>query len=706
MSIELGISLSQNPLVSQWIDFAANGTIQLTIGKVELGQGIVTALAQIAAEELDVDWSRVRPVPASTPGAPNEGMTAGSRSVMDSGHAVRLVCAQARSTLLDEAARRFGVSRESLRVQDGAVLGPDGRQHGTYWDLATPQLLATVVTGTQAPKPASAHAVVGRSIPRLDLADKFAGRPRFIQDLVLPGMLYGRVVRPPAPSARLLSVDDEPARGYGSVVQVVRQGSLVGVIAEREEDAVRAVERLRAHCAWEQPAQLPDMAELTTYLRSQPTDDLRIATPPQRADPQRVHSTVTWTYHRPYLAHASIAPGCAVAHWHDDRLEVWTHSQGIYPLRAALAATCAVEPEQVVVHHVEGAGCYGHNSADDVAFDAALLARSTPGRPVKVIWSREDEFAWEPYGPAAVTEVSVGVNAAGNVVKWRQQTWSGGHDARPGYGGQPGLLGAWHATDTEVPAAGDYPLAAGGGVGRNGIPGYDIDDLEVVASRLLTMPLRTSSLRGLGATINVFAIESAMDELAERAGADPLGYRLRHLSDERARTVLETAGRMAQWGQQPAEDSVGWGIGYSRYKNICGYCAAIACVEAVSEVKVRQLYLAVDAGQVINPDGLRNQVEGGAVQATSWALLEEVTFDQKMVTSRDWDSYPILRFSAVPEVSVELISRPDEPPLGVGEIAGGPVVAAISNALAAAIGVRVRRLPLTTEHIAAEISAG
>jgi CO/xanthine dehydrogenase Mo-binding subunit len=698
--------LAANPYLSQWVEFTAGERVVLRVGKVELGQGIVTALVQIAAEELDVDPARVDPVASRTDASPDEGMTAGSKSVMDGGAAVRQVCAGVRAVLLDEAARRLGRPRAELRVADGGVYvdtEPGAEPRTSYWRLARPGLLDVTVDTAVRPKPVADHTLVGRPLARLDLADKLTGRPRFVQDLDLDGKVFARVVRPPAPGARLVSVDEQAARALGTVVAVVRRGSFLAVVAEREEDAVRGAERLRVNSIWSDGDELPEMALMADYLAAQPVDPVPVARTRDPGAADRVHTMWTARYFRPYVAHASIAPGGATAQWHGDRLDVWTHSQGVYPLRAQLARALGLEADDIVVRHVEGAGCYGHNSADDVAFDAALLAQALPGRPVQVSWSREDEFAWEPYAPAALVEVTAGLDASGDVVTWRQESRSGGHNGRPGYDGQPGLLGAWHVDDAPIPTATDYPLAAGGGVGRNGDPGYAIAELDVTANRVLTMPLRTSSLRGLGATANVFAIESAMDELALRAGADPVAYRLRHLRDPRARAVLEQAAGLAGWDARPERDSVGWGVAYSRYKNVCGYCAVVACVEAVSDVKVRHLYIAVDAGQVINPDGLRNQIEGGAVQATSWTLLEEVTFDQKTVTSRDWDGYPVLRFSDVPRVDVELISRPHEPPLGVGEVAGGPVTAAIANALADAIGVRMRRLPLTPEHIAAAI---
>ena len=699
----LGPSIEANPVLSQWIELVPDGRVRLRVGKVEIGQGIVTALSQIAAEELDVDWARVEAVAATTAGGPDEGLTAGSLSVMDSGRAVRAVCSEVRLRLLTVASDRSGVPAEELEVHDGEVRDRAGTVLGTYWTLVTPGLLDVAVSGTARPKEPARHEVVGRSLPRRDLARKFSGDPAFVHDLALPGQLFGRIVRPPSPGACLVDVDDTTARALPAVVAVVRAGSFLGVVAAREEEAIRAAERLRAGATWEAPEALPDEAEWTPGLVGEPAEEAPFERREDASAGARVVDGFRASYSRGYVAHASIGPGCAVARWDDDRVTVWSHTQGVHPLRRALAASLDLDPDGVTVNHVEGAGCYGHNSADDVAYDAVALARAVPGRPVQVVWSRDDEFAWEPYGSAMVVQVAAGVDASGDLVTWRQDTWSNGHNGRPGYAGQPGLLGAWHAADAATVPASDPPPTFGGGIGRNVVPEYAIADLDTRTHRLLTMPLRTSSLRGLGATANVFAIESAMDELAARAGVDPLAYRLRQLPDERARHVLGLAADRAGWADRPREDSVGWGLAYARYKHVCGYCAVVARVEAVSEVRVTDLWVAVDVGQIINPDGLANQIEGGAIQATSWSLREQVTYDRRAVTSRDWDGYPILRFGEVPEVHVELVSRPDEPPLGAGEVTGGPVAAALANALADAIGVRVRDLPLSPERIVAAI---
>lgn len=702
-----GFSLAANPVLSRWIELVPERrAVLLRVGKVELGQGIVTALVQIAAEELDVAVTRVEPARASTDGSPDEGLTAGSRSVMDSGTAVRTIYAEARAVLLRAAAERTGRPTDRLQVHDGEVLDEGGAVLTTWWELAAPGLLDVEVSGRALPKDPSTHQVVGCSVPRHDLPAKVAGGGVYVHDVALPGQLCGRVVRPPSPGACLLQLDDSAARALPSVVEIVRDGSFVGVVADREEEAVRAVELLRRGARWQEQDALPEQQEWTAGLPEQPAEEAvieRVADPAAR---EGIVEVVRAAYSRPHIAHASLAPSAAVARWDDGALAVWSHTQGVFPLRRALAAAFGVEQSDITVSHVDGSGCYGHNGADDVAWDAARLARAVSGRPVQVVWSREDEFAWEPYSPAMTAQVEVGVDEAGDVVSWKQDAWSNGHDSRPGYAGQPGLLGAWHAADIAPPPASDPPLGIGGGTGRNAVPPYRVADLDVVAHRVLAMPLRTSALRGLGATVNSFAIESMMDELAERAGADPLEYRLRQLPDARARRVLEVVAELAGWAGRTHEEPVGWGLAYSRYKGICGHCAVVARVEAVSEVRVTDLWIAVDAGQVINPDGLINQIEGGALQAVGWALREQVLFDRRSVTSRDWEGYPVLRFGEMPEVHVQLVSRPDEPPLGVGEVTGGPVTAAIANAVADAIGVRVRDLPLTTDRITAVIGAG
>jgi nicotinate dehydrogenase subunit B len=704
-------SLAANPRLGDWLRVLPRGVVEVRSGKVELGQGVLTALAQVAAEELDVDVARVRMVAAVTGISPNEGYTSGSNSIQYSGAALRVACAEARAIYLAAAAGRWDVPAGVLTVRDGTMAAPDGRTT-SYWELADDGLLDRLATGLAEPKAVSDYRIVGTSVPRVDLPDKLAPRPRFVHDMTLDGMLYGRVVRPPSRGATLLDVGAEPAMALAGVVTVVRDGSFLGVIAEREEVALRAADLLRAEAKWQEQSTLPDEDDLPAFLTTAPAETSVLAqlAPPASAPPRSAARSHEATYHRPYLAHAAMGPSSATAlartalasNRDGVLLEVWTHSQGVYLLRRELARALKLTEEQVRVRHVEGAGCYGHNGADDAAMDAALLALAVPSRPVQVVWSRSDELGWEPYGPAAVVRIAADVDARGDVLCWQHDIWGNGHVTRPGFARSIGLLAASHRDGGEqMEAAAEPPLERGGGAGRNAVPGYAFPAYRAVNHRLSVMPLRTSSLRALGGFLNVFAIESFMDELAEAAGRDPVEYRLAQLTDPRGRTVIEAVVRRSGWADWCASGSVGHGIGYARYKNSSAYCAVVAEVEAVTEVRVRRLTIAVDAGLVINPDGAENQLEGGAIQATSWTLKERVRFNSLTVTSDTWDSYPILRFSEVPVVDVELLPGHGNPPLGVGETAQGPTAAAIGNALYDALGVRVRTLPLTQQQILA-----
>jgi len=696
-------SLAANPVLSSWLAFSPGGTVTIFSGKVEYGQGVWTALAQIAAEELDVALARVTVAPVSTGGSPDEGTTSGSLSIQHSGSALRQACAQARALLLALAADQTGMPADALTVGDGQILAA-GRPTGlSYWSLASPGVLDREAGGPVPVKPPDRWSVAGRSAPRLDLPDKVTGRPRFLHDLVLAGMRYGRVIRPPALAAELLSAG-EPDLPAGMVT--VRDGSFLGVVADTDAGALRAARLVAKAARWQITESLPDDRDLKGFLLSAPAEEVPVES---RRDPRAAAAAATARtaeYTRPFLAHASMAPSCAIARWDGEAVTVWSHSQGVFALRDALAAGLRLDPGQVTVHHAEGAGTYGHNGADDAALDAVLLARAVPGRPVRVQWSREDEMGWAPLGPAMLARLSAGLDASGKIVTWRQDVWSNGFIGRPGRGGEPRLLALAHlAGGTPMPPAPDGPATGAMGSTRNAVPGYRIPDLEVVRHRLLAMPIRTSSLRSLGAFLNVFAIESFMDELAECAGADPVAFRLAHLSDPRAARVIEEVAEFSGWAGRPRKDGTGCGIGYARYKGLAGYCAAVAEVEALDDVRVRRIWLAVDVGTVINPDGVVNQVEGGAVQSASWATRERVAFDRAKITSVSWDSYPVLRFTEVPDVAVRVVAAPGQPEAGAGEIAQGPVAAAIGNALAQAAGVRVRDLPLTREQVIRAIEA-
>jgi nicotinate dehydrogenase subunit B len=581
-------------------------------------------------------------------------------------------------------------------------------------------------------KSVAAPATFEKATPRLDIEDKVTGQPRFIHDMALPGMLHGRVLHPPSPSAVLRECDFSAVQALPGVVVVVRDGSFVGVIADNEYLATLALKKLTNLAHWTESADLPNMHYLSAYLRAQPVESSVVgekrsvvtsgadplAQQPlelsragsaqalgqakdERMDAPAVRSFQA-SYSRPFLAHASIGPSCAVARYNAASLEVWTHSQGIYNLRADLALVLNLPATSITVQHVEGAGCYGHNGADDVACDAALLARAVPGRPVQVQWTRESELGSAPFGPAMVVDLAVQVDADGNITDWQHTVWSNGHGMRPGRSSTPVLLaGTLLAKPFPLQIAVNAPLAAGGGSERNAVPMYNFAQWRAVNHRVLSMPIRSSALRSLGAHCNVFASESMMDEIAEKLGADPLEFRLRHLTDPRARAVLQGVADMAHWAtrKNQAIEGQGFGLACTRYKNTGAYCAVVAKVDAGKDLRVTQLWIAVDVGRVVNADGVVNQIEGGAIQTVSWVLKEAVQFDSTRIQSTAWESYPILRFSEVPGVDVRIIDHPDQPSLGAGEATHGPVAAAIANALFDALGVRVRDMPLTTEAI-------
>ena len=692
-------ALARTPLIDAWIRVGADGRITVFTGKAELGQGIKTALLQIAADQLAVDMKAIELVTADTARTPNEGYTAGSNSMKDSGTAILNAAAQARELLLAQASRRLGVPAEQLIAQNGEVRAPDGRRVG-YGALVEGELLH-VRAGAQSTL-ARERKFMGKAVPRVDIPAKVTGGVAYVHDLRVPDMVHARVVRPPSYGARLTSVDMEPVAKMAGVTKIVRDGSFLAVVAEREWTAIQAMRALRAGAKWQETARLPrDIYATLPQLKSQ---DTVIA----GADAQMPQSgrTLEATYRRPYQMHASIGPACAVARYENGALTIWTHSQGVYPLRGALAELMAMPPEQIHCIHMEGAGCYGHNAADDVAADAALIARAVPGKPVRVQWMREDEHGWEPYGPAMLSKVRASLGADGSVSAWQYDVWSNTHSSRPGKAGE---LAAALAVEKPFQPSPPRPIPQPeGGGDRNAIPLYRFP-ARVTHHFIPEMPLRVSALRGLGAYMNVFSVESFVDELAAAANADPVEFRLRHLDDPRAHDVIRLAAERFGWTPYRKQNGHGRGFAFARYKNLAAY-AAIAMEVQVErekgELRVLRVVAAVDSGEAVNPDGIKNQIEGGILQSLSWSTFESVMHDDTRITSRDWGTYPILRFSHVPQsLEVHVIDRPGEHFLGTGEASQGPAAGALANALAHASGVRVRELPFSPRRLRAILSA-
>ena len=696
-------SLAQNRMLDAWIRINTDGTATIFPGKVELGQGITTALTQIAAEELDLSLGRVRVLTTDTSYSPNEGVTSGSQSIEYGGTALRLASAEVRGILLDLAAKRFGVSADTLTVADGTIGSRDRRKVG-YGELAADLDLHREATAKIAPKLPAAHKIVGKSIQRFDIPKKVTGGIAYVQDIRLPGMVHGRIVRPPRPGSKLDSVDVAAVQAMPGVVAVVRDGSFLGVVAEREEQAIKARQALIEGARWTLGPELPDPAKIYDVLLALPAEDTVISN--KQAPVPEGATVIEATYRKPYIAHASIGPSCAVAEFKNSEMTVWTHSQGVFPLRNHLSLGLRLPIADIRCIHAEGSGCYGQNGADDVGLDAALLARAVAPRPVRLQWMRDDEFAWEPYGPAMIMRVKAAL-ADGKIAEWNYDLWSNTHSTRPTEIGGNNLLASWYLANAQNQAPPrTIPQPAGGG-DRNAIPLHDFPRQRVVHHFIKEMPLRVSALRTLGAYSNVFAIESFLDELARAAKADPIAFRLAHLKDSRARAVIESVARNANWKDGEAGDGRrGRGIGFAKYKNLSVFVAVIAEVEvdaASGVIKVPRAFAVVDAGQIVNPDGLTNQIQGGIIQSTSWTLHEQVRFNRDGITSLDWQGYPILTMQEVPHVAVELIDRPSEKSLGAGEGAQGPAVAAIVNAFANATGKRIRELPLTPNRVKAAL---
>jgi len=700
-------SLNGNRRLDAWLRIDAGGRVTVYTGKVELGQGILTALAQIAADELDVDLARIVMVSGDTSRTPDEGVTSGSLSIEQGGTAVRYAAAEARSLLLDAAAAKLGVAAADLSVDDGTITGPGGART-SYWSVTSNATLAREATAKAPPKAAAQHRWIGKSVARRDLPAKVTGGVAYVQDMRLPDMLFGRVVRPPSYRAKLQTADLETVRAMPGVVAVVRDGSFLGLAALREEQAIAAAQALRASAKWQETADLPPTgAALFDHMKRSPTRDSVVGEKLDAEAAARGTRTLKASFTRPYMAHASIGPSCAVAQWTDGKLAVWSHTQGVFPLRGDLAKALGIPAADIIVMHREGAGCYGQNGADDVALDAALVARAAKGRPVKLQWMREDEFAWEPYGSAMAIDLSAALDAAGNVVDWQHELWSHTHSMRPGDPDGCNLLAAWHLEKPQAPGPGRNIPQPSGGSDRNAVPLYAFPQRRTINHLLPVMPLRVSALRTLGAYANVFAVESFVDELAAAAGADPVAYRLRQLADPRAKAVIEAVAARAAWkAGEKSDGRRGRGLGFARYKNLAVYCAVIAEVEvdaATGIVRVTKVFAAADAGMIVNPSGVELQIEGGALQSASWTLREAVAYDDTRIVTQSWRDYPILRMPDIPPVDVVLIDRPEEKPLGVGEGAQGPTAAAIANAFAHATGRRIRDLPLTPERVKAAL---
>jgi len=686
--------------VDGFLAIAPNGLVTVYSGKVDLGTGVRTALTQIVAEELDVPIKRVTIIEGDTALTPDQGTTSGSFSIQNGGMQLRRAAATARQALIRRAATRLECDISTLSIRDGVITAASGHQL-PIGDLADGSTLALEIEKTAPEKVPAEYTIVGKPVRRLDIPDKVNASFTFMQDFNLPDMLHGRVVRPSGFGASLASCDESSIAGIPGIVKVVRINNFLGIVAKSEWSAIKAAQQLKV--TWSTWQGLPEQSKIWEHVRSTPIvrDDVTSRIGGSRAAldsaPHRLEATYDFAIH----THGSIGPSCAVANFAGGKLTCWTASQATHDLRKQLAAMLAIGEEKVRCIYVEGAGCYGRNGHEDAAADAALLARAV-GKPVRVQWMRADEHGWDPKGPPTLLDMRAGIDAQGNMVAWESELF-----VPDGTAGLVPLVGADLAGLNSL-----GKLSPGGVLNDLAIP-YAIPNVTTTAHRLQSTPLRPAWIRSPGRLQNTFANESFLDEIAAAIGADPLDIRLQHLNDARGKELLERLARLSKWRERPKPDRnadvvTGHGLAYVKYELVRTYVGVVAEVEVnrkTGALAVKRFYVAHDCGQVINPDGLRNQIEGCIVQTVSRTLKEEVTFDRSMVTSLDWASYPILSFAEIPDIVIDLIDRVEEAPWGGGEPTCAVIPSAIGGAVFEATGVRLHSVPFTPANVLATLRA-
>jgi nicotinate dehydrogenase subunit B len=690
--------------VDAFLAVNGDGTVTVYCGKVDLGQGLRIAIPQIAAEELGTGIENIRYVEGDTALTPNQGRTSGSTGIQRGGMQIRQAAATARKAMIDLAAQRLNLKPEDLVAAGGEVRPKAGGAGIGFASLLGGREFNLKLDPNAPFKDPASYTIVGKSLPRPDVAAKCLGTATYVHDFAVPGMLHARVIRPPAIGATLVSVDEDSVKSLAGV-KVVRISNFLAVVADDEWTCVRAARQLRAQ--WSEAAGLPAQDRLVETLRNDPgiTDQTLVTKGAALSPPPQNAKTLTASYFWPMQSHASLGPSCAVADVRADAATVWTASQGMHDNRVTYARFLGLPEDKVRLIYLEGSGCYGMNGHEDAAADAAILSRAV-GRPVRVQWSRADEHGWDPKGPPQLLDIAGAVDADGRILDWRTEMWIPQTTK--------GLL--------NIPLLG--PQAAGldnivglntGLISQNGDPPYAADHIQVIAHWLNESPLRPAPLRSPGKPANCFAVESFADELAAAAGIDPIEFRLRGLKNPRGIELIKRVAAMMKWQTRPspganpgAAVARGRGMSYVHYKHAETFVAMgmeVAVERASGRVKVERVFCAHDCGQIINPDGVRAQVEGGILQTISRVLMEEVKFDRSHVSSVDWSSYPILRFSDVPKLEIDLVDRPNEPPLGAGEASCAAVGAALANAVFDAAGVRLRTVPFTPERVKAALNS-
>ena len=710
----ISASITSHPDVDQWIEFSPEGRVTVHTGKVDIGQRISTALAIIVAEELDVNYDLIDIKRTETGIDPDEGFTSGSMSMQHSGSALRLASATARHFLLERAAIKLDVNIDSLEVDNALIQSRDSNATVTFWELMNGNKFGIKINEEIEVKNFENHNLVGSSVIAKNMADILTGKIRYLHDLELPGMLHARLVRPPHYHATLKGLDEKLTKKLEkSNIKIVKNGSFLAVVSSREYSAIKAARRIATSVEWDLGDGISSK-DLYEALSSNERISLPIAAGgapedapvnPISEPPTEAVITVSARFEKPYVMHGSIGPSAGCAIYDGKKLTIWSHNQGVYPLRNAVAEALNMSTEDIHVIFEYGSGCYGHNGADDAAFDAALIAIEIPNTPILLKWTRDDEHAWEPYGTAMSCELRGSLDNEGNIIDWSHESFGDTHMGRPASGraGSPAeKLVSTHLKENPL----DWPvmpptMGAHVGIHRNLEPLYQFPKTRLVKHLVRDLPLRVSALRTLGAFANVSALESFIDELAEAGGLSSIELRLKYLADERAKTVIKELDKQMKRNNAGMAESVGSGIAFAQYKNSAAYCAVGIELEVdeTANVLLHRAWIVADAGEVVDPNGLIAQLEGGLIQAASWSLLERVSYDGGGITSRDWESYPILRFDNIPTIETTLIEQKGKPFLGAGEASSGPTGGAIINAIYEAIGLRLRKMPFDADAI-------
>lgn len=693
------VNVKDATLVDSFLAIHADGSVTISTSKVDVGTGLATALRQVAAEELGIPVERFTVIEGDTDTVPDHGGTGGSSGIPRGGADIRRAAATARLGILELGSKRLSKPVEDLTIESGEVRPLAGGQSVSIASLLHGKQLALKINPKVPLKDTKAYTIVGKPVLRTDVPAKVTGRYTYVQDFAVAGMLHARVIRPASIGAKLMAVDESSIRSIPDV-KVVRRENFLAVVAADEWAAVRAIRELKV--TWSEGQQLPGSENLADYLRSSSLPNAEPAL--NRGDTAAALASaakmLSSSYSWPFQSHASLGPSCAVADVKAVGATVWSATQDVFGLRNALGRAFDVPLPSIRVVYMNGSGSYGTNGAWDVAADAFFLSREI-GKPVRLQWMRGDELGHDPKGPAQLLEMRGGLDASGNVVAWETNCY-----APTGPQWTRALL--VQQNTNSAPLAGAGP--AGAPVAQNADPPYAVANLRVMTYTMADTPIRLSNLRGPGKIANVFAVESFTDELAAATGIDPVEFRVRGLSDPRAIEVIRRAATMINWqaraGTARRSGSIGRGIAYMRYKQMENYVAVameVSVDRATGRIDVRRVACAHDCGLIVNPDGLRNQVEGNILQTLSRTLHEQFAFDRGVIKSVDWVTYPILRFTEAPAVQVELIDRPDQPSYGAGEAASAPVPAALANAVFDAIGVRLRNVPFTPDRVKAAL---